>query len=1072
MTFINSYRFARKYQGSRNVKRKILCLLLLLIFFFNFILLRNSILFNNSNFVKESKDDQLINRKNDLPDSSVNFSILQDPFTKNFDKMGEFFIKKYKSDLDLNVSTFFRYGDAEGNVSSDEIFSMDNLLLYKTLLQPKTSSILTYSIYRELKNTILWYEGNVSLYKYGFINSINGTTEKIKENKRYLTDNLMPIFLLIENLGDDLNVITVGGASPKDDIKEIFLLINSSEFWDNTNSGFFNYNSSSEDKYVESNFYGVLACYLIKKTTGLESNIKGRAFELANETMTTLLKKMWDKDEYGFFYSASSDWDTAGGIRRDKFLNVNALGITTLIEHWLMTGKNCSEYIDNATLLFNLLSYGPNKLWNSTYNAYEYHRNRDWTPTINKNHRALDLEANALMMIACLRLFDATGNISYYNRALELNQFFETYLFDNSINGYNSSLNGYASNDDTKNFYKNLRLCEAYLKGYEIYNASVLSTEYNVTQDIPEYIINQDFIKLTSNYKFERKNTYYLPKNGTFQDYKVKMNLTNADITYIFRYPNETVFHTEKGFIKPNKTIGHKAEITKIICTNDTNNDLNNTYFLLDTPSTKYYVWININNSSTPDPSIAGRIGIEIKNITINATKEQVASNISKILQNYNNGSVFTVSLKKENITITNIEHGIANNAADGTNPFSTNFTFQIIQEGTNISVVTHTLLYKIPENLPLSSKFGLDEDFTILVYANTTNFGFAYDVKKFRVISGLDNKSLLIPSTTFYQGQTINITLSVESVRSKNFTLNVSVESEGIINVHKFVNISANQETLIKFNITSNIYINPGTFRLKFYFKNGTIIYLKVIKAIEISNALEYSHLIYNNKIVSGDDILVSLNLINHLPNNSQILNISFTGNNILNIKNEVVLNSKEIKIVSYNIQITDNIVDDTIQIEMAITKKTTIFYTKTIFIEILPEFEIISTSFPETIAQGETAYFILMVQNNRETSEEFSIYLNGEKVDTNIDELGPGENRIVVEIIPTINPYEFGKKSFTFVLKDSSDDTISQFYFEVEIKLSMFNFIFAYFLPIIIPIGIILFFKNKDIKHKLLKK
>ena len=96
----------------------------------------------------------------------------------------------------------------------------------------------------------------------------------------------------------------------------------------------------------------------------------------------------------------------------------------------------------------------------------------------------------------------------------------------------------------------------------------------------------------------------------------------------------------------------------------------------------------------------------------------------------------------------------------------------------------------------------------------------------------------------------------------------------------------------------------------------------------------------------------------------------------------------------------------------------------------------------------------------------------INGKIVDANIEELVSGENRIVKKIIPTINPYEFGKKTYEIVLRDSLDENIALFYFDIELELSTFNLVFFYVLPIVIPAGIILFFLNKDIKHKKLRR
>ncbi|MFW9879790.1 MAG: hypothetical protein ACFFG0_42490, partial [Candidatus Thorarchaeota archaeon] len=158
--------------------------------------------------------------------------------------------------------------------------------------------------------------------------------------------------------------------------------------------------------------------------------------------------------------------------------------------------------------------------------------------------------------------------------------------------------------------------------------------------------------------------------------------------------------------------------------------------------------------------------------------------------------------------------------------------------------------------------------------------------------------------------------------------------------------------------------------------------------------------------------------------------------------------------------------------RIKMSILINTTEYYSKIFDVELISKFEIISTSFPKSIQQGAPAYLIIVIQNNQQSSELFSLYINGVKYGTNIDELNTGENIITAVVTPTINPYEFGIKKYSVELKDSTDEYIALFYFEVSIEWSSLNLVLFYILPIIIPIGIILYFKNKEIKHKKLRR
>ncbi|MFW9897620.1 MAG: hypothetical protein ACFFD7_17575, partial [Candidatus Thorarchaeota archaeon] len=190
-----------------------------------------------------------------------------------------------------------------------------------------------------------------------------------------------------------------------------------------------------------------------------------------------------------------------------------------------------------------------------------------------------------------------------------------------------------------------------------------------------------------------------------------------------------------------------------------------------------------------------------------------------------------------------------------------------------------------------------------------------------------------------------------------------------------------------------------------------------------------------------------------------------------VIILKEEVLLLEKEVKnmffVLNYSV-----VEGDDINVTMEISKGDTVFYEKQFNVEIIPKYEILSVSFPETIEQGVTAQFILVIQNNQDRSETFTLYVNGNLVATNLNGLGPGINRITFEVIPSINPYDFGKKSYIFELKDSSNNPIAKYYYEVQLELSTFNLIVFYILPVLIPISIALVYKNREIKHKLLRR
>ncbi|KKK55546.1 hypothetical protein LCGC14_3073460, partial [marine sediment metagenome] len=350
---------------------------------------------------------------------------------------------------------YFRVGDGTGNIIDDTIFSEDNLLLYRTLMRAELNESEIFETYLQLKNTTLWYEDSNN--QYGFVKSVANSTGLIKDDNRYLIDNLEPIFLLIETIGDNIDNLLVEGKNPTELINEQFNLINSSQFWDKNNIGFYQYNSSSsKSKYSEINFYSILANLLIHRTyrnLNIDSQIRDRAYELADLTMSKLNTSMWDLSKNVFYFNASSDWlDTSGPGEEYYHLSTNALGIFTLLEYWIETGmKNDSSgpsYLQQAIQLYNSLE---NNLWNDT-NPYNLYMNT-YRSDLMVVDKGIDLKANSMMMSSVLKLFEVTGNITYYDKAITIFDELESVLYDNQSNVYNDSIS-----NNNKILLSNLKL--------------------------------------------------------------------------------------------------------------------------------------------------------------------------------------------------------------------------------------------------------------------------------------------------------------------------------------------------------------------------------------------------------------------------------------------------------------------------------------------------------------------------------------------------------------------------------------------------------------------------------------
>ncbi|MFX1595918.1 MAG: hypothetical protein ACFFBK_07615, partial [Promethearchaeota archaeon] len=133
MKFLNLFGIRKKVRPKKRDLRFIICLFFILIFLLSFVYI-------NDNSFKINPSEEIFSTNNySNPDSTFNSlnsasstSLLQDPFTKNFTLMHNFFEERYRTNLGFDISTYYRYGDSNGVITDGTIFSEDNLLYYNS----------------------------------------------------------------------------------------------------------------------------------------------------------------------------------------------------------------------------------------------------------------------------------------------------------------------------------------------------------------------------------------------------------------------------------------------------------------------------------------------------------------------------------------------------------------------------------------------------------------------------------------------------------------------------------------------------------------------------------------------------------------------------------------------------------------------------------------------------------------------------------------------------------------------------------------------------------------------------
>jgi len=187
-------------------------------------------------------------------------------------------------------------------------------------------------------------------------------------------------------------------------------------------------------------------------------------------------------------------------------------------------------------------------------------------------------------------------------------------------------------------------ICESCIRAKELALSQV-----NATVNADDMKIVAEEVKSIYDFVLQLANTK-LGKSYIFAGHKTDTPPFSRDADYITSYNGDT-------------------EITDITC-KDAADLPGGAYFTLNSPTTGYYVWYNIDGDST-DPAVDNRTGIEVSVTSIPADDaSKVAANTASAI---NKIVGLGATNENEKVIVTNAGTGEVEHAADGANP--TDFT-------------------------------------------------------------------------------------------------------------------------------------------------------------------------------------------------------------------------------------------------------------------------------------------------------------------------------------------------------------------------------------------------------------
>lgn len=185
--------------------------------------------------------------------------------------------------------------------------------------------------------------------------------------------------------------------------------------------------------------------------------------------------------------------------------------------------------------------------------------------------------------------------------------------------------------------------------------------------------------------------------DGDDIDFQADITATSGNdiLNFVTNAPGDIIFRSTSGTTNTldRLAIGTDGQVLKVsgtavaqdqdvIAVADSAGSLNGTYFLISSPTTQYYAWIDVSSGGTdpgtlsPVPSdLVGRTGIEI-DIATNDAATVVAAAIETALDAVS-GTPFAASVVSATVTVVQNTAGACDDMADGAT--ATGFTFSAV---------------------------------------------------------------------------------------------------------------------------------------------------------------------------------------------------------------------------------------------------------------------------------------------------------------------------------------------------------------------------------------------------------
>ncbi|MHA1775831.1 MAG: hypothetical protein ACTSWC_03595 [Promethearchaeota archaeon] len=422
---------------------------------------------------------------------------------------------------------YFAQSDRSGETITDNKHYFEDAVIFlnglASMLDYSNEEILAY--FNQLKDYKFWDSESGEQGFYSYIDSQsfeNSSVKALKGNAQYI----LSLNKLLEN--------TATNSEATNLIQAQWTVLNDI-FYDSKHY-LYNHTDSDGQKYMEDQFLAALSGYLINKyNLPNAASAKTRA-----DDVMKLLIDEHDSGNYFIFKNNAFDYKRNFDLSASSSvmdLKTNAYGILALLE-WFLADElvENSNYlrVEKAEAIFNNFYH---HLWSNSYSLF---MNTMWKPGANivVLDDTIDVVANSIMLLAVERLYQITGNFSYFEIAMKMFNGLEKNMRDSAYGTYYTSVNATSGQyNDIKSLKTHANIINAYNELNDFGQQSSLTLDLNQTEFIKD---EANPLNVSAEYFLD-----FTLSSGDFTKQKI-YDIFNATFSFVFRAPNGTIIESQE----------------------------------------------------------------------------------------------------------------------------------------------------------------------------------------------------------------------------------------------------------------------------------------------------------------------------------------------------------------------------------------------------------------------------------------------------------------------------------------------------------------------------------------------